>query len=264
MNSEIDSFMLIFFTAAMVCLCSSKSPLVDIYTFSVNLEDGRPVSAHSSVSLLSIEQSIGFGLPDSVATICTTPAAFLRNHLHPKQKSGLDYPSLSIEFHQVWALTKNLGLHKSLCALKPTRTLNNELVRRPLLAPTTLRQIIRHHGLRAVDKDDFIVPDGQESDSVNDQRVSRRRRMAVGRKYRDDLRIRIDWRTIYEQAFGLPTYVSEVGAAQKEISPVSMTMADALERARHVISEGQVHGHLSLSTLYVLNRSCDVELGRIR
>jgi RNA polymerase I-specific transcription initiation factor RRN6 len=103
------------------------------------------------------------------------------------------------KFFQVWALTSDLGLSSTLCAVNDSRTSSASIS-----APTTkVSQSLRRIGSRNV-KDLFIVPDeDNEEDGFLGQFWSSMRvdAAATSGNDTDDLRLRMNWRGLFEHVF---------------------------------------------------------------
>jgi RNA polymerase I-specific transcription initiation factor RRN6 len=172
----------------------------------------------------------------------------------------LQYLEQDVSFFQLWALTTDLGLHSTLFSVpKPS----SEEITGPQLhisAPTIkLTQSLRSKGPQFV-HDSFIVADGMNDErSLGHEFGFRGTEMHsnIGRD-EDDLRFTLNWKVIFQQAFGLSKV--HIGNIDNDDDDDDDTVSqeegetrlkECLDRVSSHIQEGISQEKLLSGTLYM-------------
>jgi len=233
-----------------VLISSGKSLLVNFYTFSLTSDDaGSPTSSRGSFSLSTSLD--GQALNDEMLhTLCFFPAPLTSNSSRIPGPEW-QFVERDVKFYQVWALTSNLGLSTTLCAIYTGSTRNASLPRLLITAPTariSLRRRTVMDGQVVVDS--FIVPDSLVDDEELDRlpaAMSRLDQRFSGKeKMQDDLRFRINWRGIFQQVFmdASPGNPAEIG-----VSESFETVSDLVEHVSDFIKQKMEGDTLAMSSL---------------
>ncbi|KAG4432629.1 hypothetical protein IFR05_011882 [Cadophora sp. M221] len=178
-----------------VSIVSAKNRVVNYYSF----RNPQPRAHASSKGTFSLFTSLGESKEE---TLSLHSVNFLPCHLVPSANHysgpGAQYVKDGVEFFQLWAITTNLGLFSTLSAAHRTGTQELEIIS----PDTTLLLSARAMGPKFVNEgDDFIVPDGRGHSMGSQSRRARHVSAAVHVPMKDNIRFRLNWRTIFKRVF---------------------------------------------------------------
>jgi RNA polymerase I-specific transcription initiation factor RRN6 len=207
--------------------------LIHYYKFSIT--SGGPIASHGSC-ILSTD---GIEFDNSgIQTLQLLQAPFIQS---PSQSSGpeLRYVQHNVRFYQVWAVSLRLGLSSTLAAICPE---NENCESFTVSAPTYNAPASRRYKTHQSIGDAFIVPDGV-GDNDLESSISRLDQLSLaGAHTQDDIRLRINWRVVFQQIFGEGPIVSRSAAPFK-------TMTGLLDDIREHIKQAKEESSLPKTTL---------------
>jgi RNA polymerase I-specific transcription initiation factor RRN6 len=149
------------------------------------------------------------------------PGESLRN------TSGMSQPQKDIEFYQVWMLTPNLRL---LTAMYAVQQLQQRQELGKIQAPDRrIKHSSRGRGARVIeDDDDFIVPDDF---AANENIVlTKDGQMSKTNDGRNDIRYRVDWRTIYKYSFSIDHPPTDLLDDIQSMRDIAAKVTNSVER----------------------------------
>ncbi len=193
----------------------------------------------------------------TLQTLCVLPAPLTLTSTSNSGGQELQYLEQDVRFFQLWALTTDLGLHSTLFSVPKT---SSEEITGPQLhitAPTIkLTQSLRSQGPQFV-HNSFIVADGMNDELSLGHKFAFRGSEVhsnIGRD-EDDLRFTLNWKVIFQQAFGLSEIHTD-NIDNDDDDTVSQEegetrLKECLDRVSSHIQEGISQEKLLSSTLYV-------------
>jgi len=153
----------------------------------------------------------------------------------------MQYIERNVKFFQVWALTSDLALKSTLCAVNNQGRTNFFIT-----APTTPKRAEPSHrtGRRAVE-DPFIVRDG-----LNDEELlERRQNNSTKRIVTVDLPSKMNWKELFRHVFLGTSLNSNEAGLSVESREVCPKLEELLARILDRIRIGMEEGKLAINTL---------------
>lgn len=217
---------------------SGKSPLINVYGFFTSPERPRDPSSWKGSFMLAPE--LGSGQVRSFLSLCLCPASLIFDPGAQRKHSDID-----LRFLHVWGLTPDLALCSSICIAH--KAMPEELRLPKFLATQPELKLNFYRPRRGPEQQqDFVVANclGDTDTHVTAPGFIRRDRQAeVAKMKQKDLRLRIDWKRIFNTVF------PQAGSAYPQATPQLETlteppmitellanMHDSLQRARHADS----------------------------
>lgn len=203
---------------------SSKSLLTNSYVFL--RKEGSPIGLQVSTdSTVSPDHQ-----QNKVSTLSVVPVPWIASK-SPGGGTGFEYRERGIKFYQTLSLTSDLGLHSTLSALRSH--VGDRKPSRPIAPNTKSIQASIPLGPRRIHDESFIVPDEIDNEMAFAQTSRGGNARKVKRK--DDLKLRVNYRKIFQKAF------LEVGDEVATVSPL-------LQSIQAQIDAGKLAGSLPTAT----------------
>lgn len=192
----------------------------------------------------------------TLETLCVLPAPLTSTSIMNSGGQELQYLEQDVRFLQLWALTTDLGLHSTLFSVPKLSSEEITGLQLHITAPTIkLTQSLRSHGPQFV-HDSFIVADGRNDERSLGHELAFRGSEAHFNMGRDDLRFTLNWKVIFQQAFGLgKVHIDNInnddddGIVSQDESETRLK--ECLDRVSSHIQEGISQEKLLSGTLYV-------------
>jgi RNA polymerase I-specific transcription initiation factor RRN6 len=209
-----------------------------------------PASSQTSLELSNDLNGQDTGYWNQLQSLC-----FLATPLHPipNRPPGPEHQYIEedFKFYQILAMASDLGLSSGLCTMHPLGTSMLHVT-----PPSrTYSYAPGNTSSKRVADEPWIVPDGQADDSGNHINRSYLRRRPVSEwEVKNDQRFRINFRSIFEQAF-----------ERDEAEHYDESITEILEATMNCVKEAKEKGNLAMATFLDLSQipgfSEDLEQG---
>jgi RNA polymerase I-specific transcription initiation factor RRN6 len=237
-----------------VILTSAQSLEASVYSFWTSTDAyGTPMSSQAPLRLLPVLDDEAGSHSLSLHTLCFLNSPLASRSSHHASGPELQYLEQDVKFFQLWALTSNLGLSSTLFSIYSPAP-DGHLERIPLILPPSVRLggSNRRMGSEFVD-DPFIVPDGMDEEAFLDEPCHKKpeleQDLARKSKAQDDLRLRLNWRKIFQHLFLQDFPTGQDIDHDVSSMPKFSKMLELLSRASDRINQGLGENVLAASTM---------------
>lgn len=243
---------LIFIVSVIVT--SAQTLEASFYSFWTSTDAyATPMSSQAPLRLLPVLDDEAGSDSLSLHTLCFLNSPLATRSSHHASGPELQYLEQDVKFFQLWALTSNLGLDSTLFSIYSPPP-DGHLERIPVILPPSVRLggSNRRMGSEYVD-DPFIVPDGMDEEAFLDEPCHKKpeleQDLARKSKAQDDLRLRLNWRKIFQHLFLQDFPTGQDIDHDVNSMPKLPKMLELLGRASDRINQGLGENVLAASTM---------------